>query len=85
MHAYINVYNPKAADRFVLDLYAKMQQVAGLGLTGVRQQDTGSEVRILPYRDRIIHFRVSSSHIRVLRILHGRQDISSDDFPESEI
>jgi toxin ParE1/3/4 len=42
-------------------------------------------LRALPFKDRCIYFRVMGSRIYIVRILHGRQDISSEDFPESEI
>lgn len=36
------------------------------------------------FRNHLIYFRVTASHLLILRILHGRQDITSEDFPESE-
>jgi plasmid stabilization system protein ParE len=39
---------------------------------------------MVPYRNRGIYFRITPSPLLIIRILHGRQDIS-EDFPESEI
>ncbi|CAN7168510.1 type II toxin-antitoxin system RelE/ParE family toxin [Pararhizobium sp. LjRoot255] len=69
---YIAIKNPEAAANFVLDINLKVRSI-------------GQALRGLPYRDRCIYFRVTDSHIYIVRILHGRQDISSEDFPESEI
>ncbi|MDX3927288.1 MAG: type II toxin-antitoxin system RelE/ParE family toxin [Shinella sp.] len=84
IHAYISEHNPAAADKFVLDLYRKMHELAELGLSGVSRNWLKPGLRALSYRDRSVYFRVTDSHIHVVRILHGRQDASPDDFPESE-
>jgi toxin ParE1/3/4 len=54
------------------------------GLTGV-SRDFIPGLRAFSYRDRCIYFLVDNSTMTVLRILHGRQDTTSKDFPESEI
>lgn len=54
------------------------------GLTGV-SRDFIPGLRAFSYRDRCIDLPVDNSTMAVLRILHGRQDITSKDFPESEI
>lgn len=82
---YIATRNPQAAANFVLDINLKVRSIARSGFTGVARDEIGQGLRGLPYRDRCIYFRVTDSHIYIVRILHGRQDIASEDFPESEI
>jgi len=74
---YIAIKNPEAAANFVLDINLKVSSIARNGFTGVARDEIGQALRGLPYRDRCIYFRVTDSHIYIVRILHGRQDISS--------
>jgi len=41
-------------------------------------------LRSFAYRDRAVYFRLTDSRLHIIRILHGRQDLSPDDFTESE-
>ncbi|WP_349433715.1 type II toxin-antitoxin system RelE/ParE family toxin [Pararhizobium sp. A13] len=82
---YIAARNPDAAASFILDINLKIRSIARSGFTGVTRDEIGQSLRGLPYRDRCIYFRIEESHTFIVRILHGRQDISSEDFPESEI
>lgn len=84
IHLYLFERNPTAADRFVLDFYGKMDAMADLGLSGVARDDIKPELRSLSYRERTVYFRVTDSHIHVVRILHGRQNLTADDFPKSD-
>ena len=84
IYRYIAETNPNAAARFILDINLKIEKIAETGLTGVARHALRPKLRSVPYRDRCIYFRVEKSHLYVVRILHGRQDISSQDFPESE-
>lgn len=85
IYKYIAAENPRAAAAFVLDIDLKIRSIAQSGFPGVARDEIGQRLRALPYRDRCIYFRVKDSHILIVRILHGRQDLSSKDFPESEI
>lgn len=84
IYRYIAETNPNAAARFILDINLKIEKIAETGLTGVARHALRPKLRSVPYRDRCIYFRVEKSHLYVVRILHGRQDIYSQDFPESE-
>ncbi len=81
---YIAAQNPDAAAAFVLDIHSKINSIAQNGFTGVTRDHLRQQLRALPYRDRCIYFRVEESHIYIVRILHGRQDISFEHFPESD-
>jgi toxin ParE1/3/4 len=83
-HAYIARENPFAADHFILDLYARVQSFAAAGLTGVNREEFGEEIRSMAYRERLIFFRINEIEMTVLRVLHGHQHVSSDDFTGGE-
>ncbi|WP_210270688.1 type II toxin-antitoxin system RelE/ParE family toxin [Mycoplana rhizolycopersici] len=84
IHRYIAHQDPPAADRFVLDVHAKMLHLADLGLTGIDRREVSPGLRSFAYRDRAVYFRLTDSHLHIIRILHGRQSLSPDDFTESE-
>ncbi len=84
VYEYLALIDPISAKRFVSRINVKMEWIAKSGLTGV-PRDFIPGLRAFPYRDRCIYFLADNSTITILRILHGRQDITSKDFPESEI
>ena len=84
VYDHIALIDPQNARRFVNRINDKMAWIAKSGLTGV-SRDFIPGLRAFSYRDRCIYFLVDNSTMTVLRILHGRQDTTSKDFPESEI
>lgn len=82
-HNYIARFNPVAARRFLDDINVKMISLARYGITGV-PRSFAPNLRAFPYRDRCIYFIVDDKKMCVLRVLHGHQDISSDDFKQEE-
>lgn len=85
IHDYIADINPGAARRVIDGINAKIRSIAALGLTGTSRDDMRSDLRVVIFRNHLIYFRVTASHLLIVRILHGRQDMTSKDFPESEI
>lgn len=82
---YIAVENPRAA-RHVLDgLQAKIRSISAMGVTGVATDLAQSGLRKVVFRNYVIYFRFTPSMLLVLRILHGRQNTTPDDFPESDV
>jgi toxin ParE1/3/4 len=84
IYDYIARVNPVGAKRLIDQISVKMNWLAKSGLTGV-PRDFIPGLRAFAYRDRCIFFMVDDFDITILRILHGRQDISPDDFPESDM
>jgi toxin ParE1/3/4 len=82
----INIYdfiaeqNPTAARRLVAEIEAKIRDIAISGQSGVAREWIRPGLRALPFRDRCIYFRVDDRSLYVLRIVHGKQAIDSDDF-----
>ncbi|WP_426123312.1 type II toxin-antitoxin system RelE/ParE family toxin [Pararhizobium sp. PWRC1-1] len=85
IYDYIAKTKPKAAQRVVDAIQAKIRSIAALALPGTPKDDMKPDLRAAVFRNHMIYFHVTTSHLLILRILHGRQDITSENFPESEI
>jgi plasmid stabilization system protein ParE len=83
IYDYIAQFNPVAARRLLDDINAKIEWMATLGITGV-PRDFIPGLRALPYQKRCIYFLVEERKLIVLRVLHGRQKVSPDDFQNIE-
>lgn len=84
IHNFIFDANPAAARKLVDGIERKIASIARIGFTGVPRQELGADLRGFTYKKHCIYFRVMVSHIHVVRILHGRQDVTADDFPEDD-
>ncbi|RWX76139.1 type II toxin-antitoxin system RelE/ParE family toxin [Neorhizobium lilium] len=78
-YSYVADFNPAAARRLLDDINTKMMSLAQLGITGAAR-NFAPNLRAFPYRDRCIYFVVTETTMTVLRVLHGRQDITAADF-----
>ena len=85
MYNYIAAENPIAAARLLGQINKKFESIATLGLTGSPRDEFKIGLRAVPYKNRCIYFTVEDSHLRILRVLHGHEDISPEDFTESSI
>jgi toxin ParE1/3/4 len=70
------------ADRFVVDLETKMRSLASSGFSGVPRDYITENLRAFPYRQRCFYFRIDGGEMVVVRVLHGRQDLSLEHFKE---
>ena len=84
IYEFIAKDNAQAARQFVRAIEEKIKSAAASGYTGVARDWIRPGLRALPYRDRCIYLRVYETHLYIVRILHGRQDLSPDDFSESD-
>ncbi|MCO6177728.1 type II toxin-antitoxin system RelE/ParE family toxin [Ciceribacter sp. RN22] len=84
IYRHIARFSPVAANRFALDLYNKIENLARLGLTGTSMKDMGDDIRVFTYRDRRFFVRVTDETVTVLRVMHGRQDTTTENLPESD-
>jgi toxin ParE1/3/4 len=85
VYRHIAADNPTAANAFILSLHEKVRSFANLGLTGIARDVLGLGLRAFTYHDRCFYFRVTGESLLILRVLHGRQDTTPDDFIESSI
>jgi toxin ParE1/3/4 len=81
IYDYINADNPAAAEAFIEDLTEKLFSLAETGMTGSPRDWISSGLRAFPYRQRCFYFRIIEDAMIVVRILHGRQDVTATDFP----
>jgi toxin ParE1/3/4 len=80
---YIAQYDTEAASRLVYDIVNKTKWIAASGFSGAPRNELSEGLKALPYRDRCIYFRTDEKAVYILRILHGRRNISSEDFSEN--
>lgn len=79
---YIEKENSVAAKAFVADLSTKARSLAASGLAGVPRSYISEKLYAFPYRERCFYFRVIENHLVVLRVLHGKQDVTPDLFKD---
>lgn len=82
IYDYIADKNPDAASRFLQDLTKKIFDLAEQGVTGVSRDLVSKGLRCFPYRERCFYFRIINDEMIVIRVLHGRQDVGSQEFTE---
>ena len=72
--------NPKAADDMVVELYGTFDTLAENPLIGRVRKELHGEPRSFPLSRYpfIIFYRPTDDGIRVLRVLHGAQDIERE-------
>jgi toxin ParE1/3/4 len=76
--------NPAAAKRFVSMLEGKIISLAASGNSGVSRDWLAPKLRAFLYKDRCIYFRVDAGEMQIVRILHGKQQVSSELFARSD-
>jgi toxin ParE1/3/4 len=84
IYTYIAQDNPKAAERFMAALEAKIITLATAGVSGVSREWLMDGLRAFTFRDRCIYFQIDAGEMKILRILHARQNISAEMFSPSE-
>ena len=84
IYGYLEERNPVAAERLIQDIERKIAELAASRNSGVSRDWLKPGLRAFPYRRRCIYFRFIEDTLVVLRIVHGRQDITADYFSESE-
>ncbi|WP_245281511.1 type II toxin-antitoxin system RelE/ParE family toxin [Rhizobium sp. AAP43] len=80
---YVCAFDPGAAERLLHEINRKIRSIAELGVSGVPRTFSPG-LRAFPFRNRCIYFTITDDTVTVLRVMHGRQNTTPDDFPESE-
>jgi len=62
------------------DLTSKLFDLASLGVTGSSRDWVSTGLRAFPYRERCFYFRIVDNKMIVVRVLHGRQDVTAQEF-----
>jgi plasmid stabilization system protein ParE len=76
--------NPVAAARLLEELDDKINALARSGYTGVARDWLSPGLRAFPFKNRCIYFRVSGSAMRVIRVIHGRQEVTPELFENED-
>lgn len=76
---------PEVADRFADHLDAELTKLADLGHSGVTREWLGAGVRLHVIGNYGAYFRVTETDTIVLRVLHGRMDVSAIVFQPHKI
>jgi len=71
------------ASEFVADLSHKITWIAEVNFTGSPRDHIREGLRAFPYRKRCIYYRLHHDRVVILRVLHGAQDVTQQQFEES--
>jgi toxin ParE1/3/4 len=74
--------NPPAAVRLTRFFIQKLELLATQPFSGQACEDLLPEVRRLVMGAYIAFYRAEDSEVLILRVLHGRRDITAEDFTE---
>lgn len=80
IYEYIAKENETAAVSFIQDLSEKLEHLAKAGITGSARDWVSMGLRAFPYKKRCFYFRIIEDQMVVIRILHGKQDVSAQSF-----
>ena len=81
IYEHIKQDNPKVAKAFIQDLTDKLFSLAASGVTGSPRDIISPGLRGIPYRKRCFYFRIVKDKMIVVRVLHGSQDDTEQEFP----
>lgn len=62
------------------DIHSKIEWIAETDFTGSPRDHIRSELRVFPYRKRCIYYRSYHDRIVIVRVLHGAQDVTQQEF-----
>ncbi|MEM6816186.1 MAG: type II toxin-antitoxin system RelE/ParE family toxin [Bacteroidota bacterium] len=80
IYDHIAADNPDAALTFLEDLTNKIFELARSGVTGSSRDWVSKGLRGFPYRDRCFYFRIINDEMILIRVLHGKQDVTGNSF-----
>ncbi|MFV0436213.1 MAG: type II toxin-antitoxin system RelE/ParE family toxin [Desulfopila sp.] len=80
IYEYIAKENQTAAISFVQDLSEKLEHLAQAGVTGSSREWVSVGLWAFPYKGRCFYFRIIEDQMIVIRVLHGKQDVSAQSF-----
>lgn len=72
--------SPQNARVFIAELTAKIAFIAETGFTGSPRDHVAEGLRAFPYKHRCIYYRLYEDRVVIVRVLHGTQDVASQDF-----
>ncbi len=76
---YISDFNPNAAHRLVDRLEDRWRLLATQPRSGGLRPDLGDELRQVVVGDYLSIYRLKGDDIEIVRVLHGRRNVTQDD------
>lgn len=76
---YVAHDSPAAADRLLDRIDARLQQLSLMPLSGPTRDDLLPGVRHLTIDNFLTLYRVEETGVVIIRVMHGRRDITPDD------
>ena len=77
---YVAERNPTAAIALLDDFERRWELLATQPYSGRSRHDVAPELRSLVMRSYVAFYKVEDGVVSILRVLHGSQNISADDF-----
>lgn len=68
------------ASVFIHELTAYMEDITRLHIPGASRDYVKRGLKMLPYKRRCIYFREYQNRVVIVRVLHEKQDISTEPF-----
>ena len=82
IYEYVAEKNPAAANLLIDAIIEKIDSLATSRNSGVARDSLSSGLRAFPFKQRCIYFRIVGNELRVLRVLHGKQDVTAEQFKD---
>jgi len=76
---YVAARNPQAADRLLDRFEARWRLLATQPRSGAPRDDLGNGLRTVSVGEYLSIYRLEGSSIEIVRVLHGRRDITADE------
>ncbi len=76
---HLSQFNPHAAMRLIQRMADRWELLATQPFSGAERTDLFAEVRHVVVGEYVTFYRVDERNILILRVLHGRREISSED------
>ncbi|SFU02666.1 type II toxin-antitoxin system RelE/ParE family toxin [Mesorhizobium sp. YR577] len=76
---YVAANNEAAADRLLDRFQARWELLATQPYSGMERTDIAASIRHLVMGEYLTFYRIAADHIEILRVLHGKRDITADD------
>jgi len=76
---YVAQHDVRAADRLLRELETRLKLLSDYPLAGRTREDMLEGTRYLVVQNYLIFYRVDDGAVDIIRILHGRRNISAED------
>jgi toxin ParE1/3/4 len=78
VYNYFYPHNPRYAERLAADLIGAIAKLSAFPSSGTPRWRVAPGIRSVQVRPYLIFYEVRTSHIEILRVLHGSRDIENE-------